>query len=160
MPNFTIEIQASDRLIAVLENLTAALSGTTAPTQTPPVPIALPITPSPTVNPAMPAPVAPNHAPAPVQVAPPAPAPVQTAPVVQQPPVNAATPVVSAAPVAAPPTYQRDDLARAAAQLMDANKQQELMALLAQYNAPSLVQLPQEQFGNFATALRQMGAKI
>ena len=83
------------------------------------------------------------------------------------PPVTAynapiATPVNPApvAPVAAAPTYQIDDLARAAAQLMDAGKQQECLALLGQFGAKTLGQIPPEQFGAFATALRQMGAKI
>lgn len=73
-----------------------------------------------------------------------------------------ATPVNPApvAPVAAAPTYQIDDLARAAAQLMDAGKQQECLALLAQFQVRGLNDLKPEQFGAFATALRQMGAKL
>lgn len=80
-----------------------------------------------------------------------APAPVPPAPI---------APSTNQAPVAAAPAYQIDDLARAAAQLMDAGKQQDLLALLGQFNVQTLGQLPPEQFGGFATALRQMGAKI
>ena len=64
------------------------------------------------------------------------------------------------APVAAAPAYSIDDLARAAAQLMDAGKQQQLIALLGQFGIQSLGALPKERFGEFATALRQMGARI
>lgn len=69
------------------------------------------------------------------------------------------TPSTNQVPTTAP-TYQMDDLARAAAQLMDAGKQQELLGLLAKFNVQSLTQLPQEQYGAFATELRQMGAKL
>lgn len=64
------------------------------------------------------------------------------------------------APVAAAPAYQIDDLARAAAQLMDAGKQQDLIALLGQFGVQTLGQLTPDKFGAFATALRQMGAKF
>lgn len=70
-------------------------------------------------------------------------------------PVNSTNQVPTAAP-----TYQMDDLARAAAQLMDAGKQQELLGLLAKFNVQALTQLPQKQYGAFATELRQMGAKL
>lgn len=58
-------------------------------------------------------------------------------------------------------TYTMDQLAVAATQLMDSGRQAELLNLLNNtYGAPSLMALPKEQYGNFATALRQMGAKI
>lgn len=86
---------------------------------------------------------------------------VPTAPVPVQPAIPAEPPgPVNHAPVSAAPTYQIDDLARAAAQLMDAGKQQELLGLLAKFNVQALTQLPQEQYGTFATELRQMGAKL
>lgn len=127
----------------------------------------------------------PVEAPAPV---PAAPAPLQGAlqaaahaPVVPQAPV---TPVVPAQPVApqqmvmpqtvpqlaeapapAPvpstaPTYKRDDLARAAASVVDAGKQPELMQVLASFGAASLPEIPADQYGAFATALRGLGAQI
>ena len=58
------------------------------------------------------------------------------------------------------PTYSMDQLAVAATQLMDAGRQQELLGLLATFGAASLMQLPKEQYGAFATKLREMGAKI
>ena len=58
------------------------------------------------------------------------------------------------------PTYAMDDLSRAAMTLMDTGRQDELRKLLAQFGVQSLPDLPQEQYGAFATALRGMGAKI
>lgn len=58
------------------------------------------------------------------------------------------------------PTYAMDDLSRAAMTLMDTGRQDELRNLLAQFGVQSLPDLPQDQYGAFATALRGMGAKI
>lgn len=152
MSNFVIEIQAPS-LVAALEKLAAALTGTQTNTPTPPV------------IPTMPATVAPTPiiAPAPIAVpitqpAPPIAAPL-TAPAVT-PAVNTSPVFPVSAPVAAAPAYQLDDLARAAAQLMDAGKRDDLLALLAQFSVASMAQLPADQYGNFATALRQLGAKL
>lgn len=57
-------------------------------------------------------------------------------------------------------TYAMDDLSRAAMTLMDTVRQDELRNLLAQFGVQSLPDLPKEQYGAFATALRGMGAKI
>ena len=98
--------------------------------------------------------------PAPIKMEAPAPAPVATPP--------AAVPVAPAPPAPAPvptvpttaQTYTQDQLALAASGLMDAGKLAELQQLLASFNVASLVQLPKEQYGAFATKLREMGAKI
>lgn len=58
------------------------------------------------------------------------------------------------------PSYTMDQLAVAATQLMDAGRQQELLGLLSSFGAQSLMALPKEQYGAFATKLREMGAKI
>ena len=58
------------------------------------------------------------------------------------------------------PSYTRDDLSRAAMTLMDKGMQGELQQLLQSYGVNSLVDLAPEQYGNFATALRGMGAQI
>ena len=58
------------------------------------------------------------------------------------------------------PTYTQQDLALAATQLMDSGKQADVLNLIASFGVQALTQLPQEQFGNFATALRTLGAKI
>lgn len=67
-------------------------------------------------------------------------------------------------PVAQVPTTQRtytqDELASAAMQLMDKGLQTQLQELLAGYGVEALPALPAEQFGNFATALRGLGAQI
>lgn len=91
----------------------------------------------------------------PVQV----PQPVAPTVPTQQAPVQAPQP--SQAPVQTQiPTYTQQDLALAATQLMDSGKQQDVLNLIASFGVQALTQLPQEQFGNFATALRTLGAKI
>ena len=112
--------------------------------------------------------------PAAVAVAPPA-APVQTVPAVQTVPTAQIAPTVqtapkmpavqtSPAPAAVVPTsaitYTQDDLARAATQVMDAGGQSQLIGLLSQFGVISLPELPPEQYGAFATALRGLGAQI
>lgn len=103
--------------------------------------------------------------PAPAQQA----APVQTpasVPYGQQiaqsfPQANTAPPVQQSAPVPTTQhTYTLDELASAAMQLMDKGMQTQLQELLAGYGVEALPMLPQEQYGNFATALRGMGAQI
>ena len=85
---------------------------------------------------------------APVQIAP-----VQTAPV-QTTPVQTAVPTSTVA-------YTMDDLARAGMSLMDCGKQAELQKLLKEgFGVDALPQLPKEQYGAFAMALREMGAQI
>lgn len=89
-------------------------------------------------------------------------APVAPAPAVT--PAMPATPaqdmsVAPAVPTSAP-SYTRDDLSRAAMTLMDKGMQEQLQQLIHSYGVNSLVELPPEQYGNFATALRGMGAQI
>lgn len=89
--------------------------------------------------------------------------PVQSVPTQQQAPVQQQPPVQQDQPGAVPTveqTYTMDQLARAASQLMDAGKQAELVQLLGQFGVQALTALPQEQYGTFATKLREMGAKI
>ncbi|MCD7967409.1 MAG: hypothetical protein LUG90_16805 [Clostridiaceae bacterium] len=103
------------------------------------------------------------------QTAPVAPPPVQaqqmapvTPPPVQAQQVTPVTPPpVQQAPVqTTAPSYTADDLARAAMTLMDSGRQGELISLLAQFGTDALTQLPPEQYGAFATALRGLGAPI
>lgn len=56
--------------------------------------------------------------------------------------------------------YQLDDLARAGVMLMNSGKQAQLQQLLADFGVQSLPELPEAQYGAFATALRGMGAQI
>lgn len=57
-------------------------------------------------------------------------------------------------------TYTIDELGKASALLMDAGKQQDLVNLLGQFGVQALTQLPESQYGAFATALRGLGAQI
>ena len=92
---------------------------------------------------AVPAPNAPVSAPAPVQpAAAPTAVPTQTA------------------PVTTPTAYTFEQLQAAAGGLVALGKQADLLTLLGQFGVQAMTQLQQEQFGNFATALRGLGAKI
>lgn len=127
---------AAPELAAAINNLASAMSGA-KPIQTG------------TITPA-PAPV-PNPIPAPTApVAPPAPA----APAAQ---MNYPAPSV---PLAAPPQYTVDQIMAAGATLMDAGKVNELMALLHSFGVQAVMDLKPEQLGAFATAMRDLGAKI
>lgn len=78
--------------------------------------------------------------PQPQQIAPPA-VPIQQAPV-------------------AVPTYGLDQLAVAATGLVDAGRLGELQNILTAFGIQAMTQLPKEQYGNFATALRGLGVAI
>lgn len=111
--------------------------------------------------PVAPAPV--QTAPAPAPVAAPAPAPAP-APV----PTPAAPPVTPMPTAAAPaptvpvtaPTYTLDQIAKAGANLVDAGKMEQLLALLTKYGVQAVTQLTPDQYGAFATELRALGAQI
>lgn len=126
---------AAPELAGAIQSLAAALSGAALPT--PASPVAPP-----------PAPVQPPAAVAPAAAPAAAPAPTQ-------PP--AAPPVV---PVAAAPTYNRDQIMTAGAALIDAGKINELMGLLNNFGVQAVTQLKQDQLGAFATELRKLGAQI
>ncbi|MCM0760284.1 hypothetical protein M7775_17155 [Sporomusa sphaeroides DSM 2875] len=89
----------------------------------------------------------------------PATAPAAPYPVAAPMPTQAPVQMQAAVPVAAQ-TYTVEQLGVAATQLMDAGRQPELIALLGSFGVQALTQLPKEQYGNFATQLRAMGAKI
>ncbi|EFM10140.1 hypothetical protein PaecuDRAFT_3099 [Paenibacillus curdlanolyticus YK9] len=65
-----------------------------------------------------------------------------------------------AVPTALPTSYTMEQLAVAATPLMDAGRQAEVVQLLQSFGAQALTQLPKERYGEFATALRAMGAQI
>ena len=95
------------------------------------------------------------------QQATPAPQVTAAPPQAQTPPVQVMT---QSAPVTqvqtSTPSYTLDDISRAATTLMDAGRQGELIGLLKQFGIATLPDLPKEQYGAFATALRGMGAQI
>ena len=77
-----------------------------------------------------------------------------------------ASPVVAPAAVTAPAStpvgreYNLDELARAAAVLMDNGKMAELAALVQKYGVPSLMQLDKSHFNAFAEDLKRLGAVL
>ena len=70
-----------------------------------------------------------------------------------------AEPPAAAVPTAVPRDYTLDDLARAAMPLMDTHMA-DLQRLLQSFGVEALPNLPKEQYGAFATALRGMGGRI
>lgn len=81
------------------------------------------------------------------------------APTVQSAVTSSVAPKAPVVPTTAK-EYTVDDLAKAAIPLMDAGGQRVLVDLLSQFGVTTLPQLPKEQYGAFATALRGLGAKI
>lgn len=154
MSNIMVTINAPE-LVSALCTLVEALKGTSAPA---PVMVVPPITmtPAPAAPMATPPPAMPT-APAAPAAAPIAPANAQQ--LVQQPVAQAASAVPAPVPTTTP-TYTLEQLAVAATQLVDAGRRNELITLLGQFGVQALTALPKEQYGNFATALRQMGAQI
>ena len=143
-----ITIEAPE-LSGAINNLAAAIGGiaiqsasaqkTAAPA---PAPVAQSTTPVPTAPPVQATPD-----PAPME----APTPAANAP------VNYPAPNV---PLAQPPQYTVDQIMAAGAMLMDAGKVNELMNLLHSFGVQAVVDLKPEQLGAFATAMRELGAKI
>lgn len=89
--------------------------------------------------------------------APAAPVPTPAAPPVTPMPTAAAP--APAVPVTAP-TYTLDQIAKAGANLVDAGKMEQLLALLTKYGVQAVTQLTPDQYGAFATELRALGAQI
>lgn len=82
--------------------------------------------------------------------------PVPAAPVAQ----NAASAVNSVPTATATPTYSMEQLAVAATGLIDAGKMQDVQNTLASLGAQTLMDLPQEKYGEFASAIKAIGAVI
>lgn len=106
---------------------------------------------------------------APAQYAPPAtppayPQPPQQGNAVPTVPVAPPQPTSSQQPAAtvptSAPTYDLTQLGVAAQPLMDAGRQNEIIAWLHQRGVQALTQLDPSQYGEFATFLRSLGAKI
>ena len=83
----------------------------------------------------------------------------QTAPMapVAQNTAPAASPVPTAT---ATPTYTMEQLAVAATGLIDAGKMQDVQNTLASLGAQTLMDLPQEKYGEFASAIKAIGEVI
>ena len=87
-------------------------------------------------------------------------APATAAVPVETPSQSAAAAAAAVVPVAATPTYTLEQLSLAARQLVDAGGMPAVQELVAQFGVQSIAQLPQDKYGEFATALRGRGAKI
>lgn len=90
----------------------------------------------------------------------PTPEPVKSAdpePVKPAAPETPAAPVVPTAPAK---KYTLDELLAATAPLMDAGKIAELQALMQKFGVPSMMDIPEEKYGELATALRELGAEL
>lgn len=87
---------------------------------------------------------------------------VSAAPVVEQTPAPLAPPVMEQAPVlpSTAPSYTLDDLMRAGSSLADAGKREAVLQLIAQFGVPALAQLQPDRYGDFAAALRGLGAQL
>lgn len=116
--------------------------------------------PSPQVTPAE-APAAPAPA---VEKATPAPAtePITLESTPNTPEIPKATPdaPVAAVPVAPAKEYSLDELLTATAPLMDAGKIADLQVLMQKYGVASMMEIPKEKYGELATDLRALGAKL
>ena len=130
------------------EKVPVSLGEKEVPAQTQSIPVT-PVAPVTPITPVQSAPVTPVAQPAPATL-------VQTTPAEQTVPV---TPAMSPVPTTER-TYSLDELANAAMTLMDKGMQNQLQELLASYGVEALPALPREMYGNFATALRGMGANI
>ena len=82
--------------------------------------------------------------------------PVLAAPVAQ----NTASAVNPVPTATATPTYSMEQLAVAATGLIDAGKMQDVQNTLASLGAQTLMDLPQEKYGEFASAIKAIGAVI
>lgn len=74
-------------------------------------------------------------------------------------PAPTAAPSASVVPTAAP-QYTLEQITKAGADLVQAGRLDQLQALLAQYGVQAVTQIPPEQYGAFATALRGLGAAL
>lgn len=141
----TMTLTVTPEQAAAIADLLAGNKPTNQPTQS------LQSTPLPTA-PSQPAPVA---APQPMTAPVPAATTVNTAaPVLRQEPLPTGIPTQVQ-------TYSVNDLAIACRPLMEAGKQPELQALLAEFGAPAgLASVPENRRAEFAGRLRQMGGQI
>lgn len=74
-----------------------------------------------------------------------------------------AVPVQTPAPMppqTAPQTYSVTDLGLAARPLMENGRQQELIALLAEFGVQSVAAIPENRRADFAARLRALGGQI
>ena len=90
---------------------------------------------------------------------------VPPAPVAPQPSIPVTAPAPQPAPAAAIPTaapkqYTLPELQAACGPLMDAGKMDELSAVIQAFGVTSLMDLPQDKYGELAVQLRALGARL
>ena len=73
---------------------------------------------------------------------------------------GAPEPPVATVPTAPAKEYSLDELLTATAPLMDAGKIADLQALMQKYGVASMMEIPKEKYGDLATDLRALGAKL
>lgn len=73
---------------------------------------------------------------------------------------GAPEPPVATVPTAPAKEYSLDELLTATAPLMDAGKIADLQALMQKYGVASMMEIPKEKYGELATDLRALGAKL
>lgn len=111
-----------------------------------------PAVPNPSVN------AVPVQPPVQQQLVPPAPvAPQPSIPVTAPAPQPAPAAVI---PTAAPKQYTLPELQAACGPLMDAGKMDELSAIIQAFGVTSLIDLPQDKYGELAVQLRALGARL
>ena len=90
----------------------------------------------------------------------PTPEPVKSADPEPVKPAAPEPPAAPAVPTAPAKKYTLDELLAATAPLMDAGKISELQALMQKFGVPSMMEIPEERYGELATALRVLGAEL
>lgn len=156
----TQKIQATITLTLTTEQLLSLLNAAPAQVQTTaPAPTPQP-TPAQMFPPMQiaPMPVQPTAAPMPMQTTPQTPPPVMPAQAPPQAQPMQQTP--TAMPTAQPQTYSVQELGLAARPLMENGRRQELIALIAEFGAPSIAAIPENRRTEFAARLRALGGQI
>ena len=75
-------------------------------------------------------------------------------------PVKTEQPATAVVPTAPVKEDTLDELLAATAPLMDAGKISELQALMQKFGVPSMMEIPEDRYGELATALRELGAEL
>lgn len=151
----TQKIQATITLTLTTEQLLSLLNAAPTPAPTPTLaqmfaqPVAAPMPQAQLMQ-----------TPAPMPQAQSTPAPMPQAQPIAQP---MAVPMQTPAPMptqTAPQTYSVQELGLAARPLMENGRQQELIALIAEFGVPSIAAIPENRRTEFAARLRSLGGQI
>lgn len=86
--------------------------------------------------------------------------PEPTAPVINQPAPAAPVTAQPAVPAAPAHVYTLPELQAACAPLMDQGKLNELQQVVASFGVTNLLDIPESRYGELATKLRELGARL